>query len=188
MELRSFGLEGPFELVPTKIEDGRGYFSEIFRLSVFQEHAGAVDFVQDNQSLSVRPGTIRGLHFQANPAAQGKLVRCLAGRLYDVAVDLRTDSSTYGHWVSIVLASEKNNQLWVPPGFAHGFCTLEPNSVISYRVTNYYSPEHDKGVAWDDPDIAVAWPEVADAATLSVKDRQLPRLATLPDYFSMKDG
>jgi dTDP-4-dehydrorhamnose 3,5-epimerase len=104
-----------------------------------------------------------------------------------VAVDLRTGSSTFGRSVSVVLSPEDNNQLWVPAGFGHGFCTLEPNSVISYRVTDYYSPEHDKGVAWDDPEIAVDWPSIADPDTLSAKDRKQPRLADLPAYFSMED-
>jgi dTDP-4-dehydrorhamnose 3,5-epimerase len=188
MEFRSFELDGPLEIIPRKIGDERGYFSEIFRLDRFAQHVSEVQFVQDNQSLSVRTGTIRGLHFQSHPAAQGKVVRCLAGKLLDVAVDLRTGSPTYGRWISVVLSPEQNNQLWVPPGFAHGFCTLEPNTVIGYRVTSYYSPEHDKGVAWDDPEIGVAWPDVADPETLSAKDRQQPRLAELPAYFSMKDS
>jgi dTDP-4-dehydrorhamnose 3,5-epimerase len=114
-------------------------------------------------------------------------VRCLAGRLLDVAVDLRADSPTYGRWISVVLSLEQNNQLWVPVGFGHAFCTLEPNSVISYRVTSYYSPENDKGVAWDDPEIGVDWPDVADPESLSAKDRAQPRLDDLPAYFSMKD-
>lgn len=188
MEIRRFDVDGPVEIIPRKIEDERGYFSEIFRLNTFAEHVPGVEFVQDNQSLSVRIGTIRGLHFQTKPAVQGKLVRCLAGRLFDVAVDLRADSPTYGKWVSVELSPEENNQLWVPPGFGHGFCTLEPNSVISYRVTGYYSPENDKGVAWDDPTIGIRWPSVADPDTLSAKDRQQPRLAELPAYFSMKDS
>lgn len=188
MEFRSFDIHGPAEIIPPKFEDERGYFSEIFRLNVFSEKFPGVAFVQENQSLSVRTGTIRGLHFQTKPATQGKLVRCLAGRLFDVAVDIRSDSPTYGKWVSVVLSPEKNNQLWVPVGFAHGFCTLEPNSIISYRVTGYYSPQNDKGVAWDDPQIAVDWPAVADAETLSAKDRVQPRLAELPPYFSMKDN
>ena len=188
MQFRNFELEGPFEVIPRKIEDARGYFSEVFRLCDFLEHAPGTEFVQDNQSLSLRPGTIRGLHFQTPPAAQGKLVRCLAGRLVDVAVDIRSRSPTYGHWVSVVLSPEQNNQLWVPAGFAHGFCTLEPNTIISYRVTSYYSPEHDKGLAWDDPQIAVEWPDVADPDTLSAKDRKQPGLADLPAYFSMEDS
>ena len=187
MEFRRFKPDGLVEIIPRKIEDERGYFSEIFRSHEFHEQAGNVEFVQDNQSLSVRPGTIRGLHFQLNPVAQGKLVRCLAGRLFDVAVDLRSGSNTFGRWISVVLSPEQNNQLWVPAGFGHGFCTLEPNSVISYRVTSYYSPEHDKGVAWDDPDIGIEWPEIADPDTLSAKDQQQPALADLPAYFSMED-
>ena len=187
MDFRTFSLDGPIEIVPRKIEDDRGYFSEIFRSDKFAEHAGAIEFVQDNQSLSVRKGTIRGIHFQANPAAQGKLVRCLAGRVFDVAVDLRHDSPDYGRWISTELTPEANNQLWVPAGFGHAFCTLEPNSIIGYRVTNYYSGEHDKGVAWDDPDIAVDWPAEADAATLSPKDRAQPKLGDLPQFFSLKD-
>jgi dTDP-4-dehydrorhamnose 3,5-epimerase len=188
MEFRTFELEGPFEIKPRKIEDERGYFSEIFRRDSFAERAPDVEFVQDNQSLSVRTGTIRGLHFQSHPAAQGKLVRCLAGSLFDVAVDLRVDSPTYARWISLILSPEHNNQLWVPPGFGHGFCTLEPNSVISYRVTSYYSAEHDKGVAWDDPQIGIDWPAIADRETLSAKDRTQPALAELPSYFSTEDS
>jgi len=187
MEFRSFDLAGPLEIIPRKIADERGYFSEIFRLNSFRGQAGDAEFVQDNQSLSVHAGTIRGLHFQLPPVAQGKLVRCLSGKLVDVAVDLRADSPSFGSWISVVLSPEQNNQLWVPAGFGHGFCTLEPNTVIGYRVTSYYSPEHDKGVAWDDPDIAVEWPDIADPNTLSAKDRVQPRLAELPEYFSMKD-
>ena len=186
MEFRSFDLDGPLEIVPRKIEDERGYFSEVFRLNSFAEQVGPTAFVQDNQSLSVRAGTIRGIHFQSHPAAQGKLVRCLAGRLLDVAVDLRHDSPTFGKCASVILTAEENNQLWIPVGFGHAFCTLEPDSIVSYRVTSYYSPEHDKGVAWDDPGIAINWPQIADPATLSPKDRRQPRLAGLPAYFSMK--
>ncbi len=188
MEFLNFELDGPFEIRPRKIEDERGYFSEIFRQSELADRVGRVEFVQENQSLSIRSGTIRGLHFQTRPAAQGKLIRCLAGRLFDVAVDLRADSPTYGRWISVILSPEENNQLWVPIGFGHGFCSLEPNSVINYRCTSYYSPENDKGVAWDDPDIAVAWPDIADPETLSAKDRVQPRFADLPAYFSMKDN
>jgi dTDP-4-dehydrorhamnose 3,5-epimerase len=188
MKFRTFAVGGPVEVIPAQIADERGYFSEIYRSDIFAERVESIEFVQDNQSLSIRAGTIRGLHFQTHPAAQGKLVRCLAGRLLDVAVDLRMDSPTFGHWISVVLSPEHNNQLWVPVGFGHGFCTLEPNTIISYRVTNYYSREHDKGVAWDDPDIAIGWPDVADAETLSAKDQAQPSLRELPRYFSMKDS
>jgi dTDP-4-dehydrorhamnose 3,5-epimerase len=183
MEFRKFELDGPVEIKPRKIEDERGYFSEVFRLDEFAAEASPVEFVQDNQSLSARFGTIRGIHFQSPPAAQGKLVRCLAGRLVDIAVDLRRDSPTYGRWISAELSPEENNQLWIPEGFGHAFCTLEPNSIVSYRVTSYYSPENDKGVSWDDPDIGITWPDCADATTLSPKDRNQPSLADLPHYF-----
>ena len=188
MEFRKFELDGPLQIIPRKIEDERGYFSEVFRLNTFTSQVPGIEFVQDNESLSARPGTIRGIHFQSHPVGQGKLVRCLAGKLLDVAVDLRADSPSYGRWISVILSPEQNNQLWVPVGFGHAFCTLEPNTVVTYRVTNYYSPEHDKGVAWDDPDIGIEWPQVADPETLSVKDRKQPRLAELPPYFSMSDS
>jgi dTDP-4-dehydrorhamnose 3,5-epimerase len=187
MEFRSFDLDGPLEIVPRKIGDDRGYFSEIFRMDRFAERAGPIEFVQDNQSLNLRRGTIRGIHFQRHPFAQGKLVRCLAGEILDVAVDLRRDSVAYGRWVAVTLSADENNQLWIPPGFGHGFCTLEPNSIISYRVTSYYSAENDCGVAWDDSDIGIEWPELADPQTLSAKDRNQPSLADLPAYFS-KEG
>lgn len=186
MEFRTFQVEGLLEIVPRKIVDERGYFSEMFRLDCFREQAGAVGFVQDNQSLSVRAGTVRGIHFQSPPAAQGKLVRCHSGALFDVAVDLRRGSPTFGSWVAVTLTPEVGNQFWVPPGFGHGFCTLQPETVISYRVTSYYSREHDKGVAWNDDAIAIDWPKMADPATLSTKDREQPRLAELPAYFEMK--
>lgn len=187
MEYRTFGVNGLLEIVPRKIADERGYFSETFRLFEFVERAGPTSFVQDNQSLSVRPGTVRGIHFQAHPAAQGKLVRCLAGRVFDVAVDLRHGSPTFGQWVAVELTPERNNHLWIPVGFGHAFCTLEPDSVISYRVTHPYSPEHDKGVAWNDPAIAIAWPKIADPDTLSAKDRSQPALADLPPLFAMEE-
>lgn len=183
MEFRTFDVDGLLEITPRKIEDERGYFAETFRAEPFTAHAGPQDFVQDNQSLSVRRGTIRGLHFQTNPCAQAKLVRCLAGSLFDVVVDLRTSSPTYGRATSIVLSAATANQLWIPAAFAHGFCTLEDNVIIAYRVTNYYSREHDCGVAWDDPAFGIDWPAVADRATLSAKDQQLPSFAGLPAYF-----
>jgi len=186
VDFRAFDIAGPLELLPKKHEDERGYFAETFRMAPFAERIGRVEFVQDNQSLSLREGTVRGLHFQLHPQAQGKLVRCSAGSVFDVAVDLRQDSPTYGHWLSVVLSAEKLNQLWIPVGFGHGYCTLESQSVISYRVTNYYSPEHDRGIAWDDPDLAINWPETADRNTLSPKDRIQPAFRDLPTIFSSR--
>lgn len=185
MEFIKLPLPGVIEMRPRRLGDERGYFSEIFRLAPFRAEAGPVDFVQENESLSAKVGTVRGLHFQTDPFAQGKLVRCTAGAIFDVAVDLRRDSPSYGRWVAVTLSPKLGNQLWIPAGFAHGFCTLEPDSVVNYKVTAYYSGEHDRGVAWDDPAIAVDWPEVADAETLSAKDRVQPRLAELDPCFSM---
>lgn len=185
MLVRAFAVPGPFEILPRKFTDERGYFSEVFRLNLFEQHAGRTEFVQDNQSLSVRAGTIRGIHFQTPPAAQGKLVRCVSGKVFDVVVDLRQGSPHYGKSEAVILTPEDNNQVWVPIGFGHAFCTLEPNSIIGYRVTSYYSPENDMGVAWDDPDIGIDWPEIADPVTLSAKDRKQPRLADLPHYFTV---
>ena len=184
MEFHGFDIAGPVIIQPHKIGDDRGYFCELFRLREFEKHAPKADFVQENQSLSEKSGTIRGIHFQSHPAAQAKLVRCVAGKIIDFAVDLRRGSPTYGRWISCVLSPEEINQLWIPVGFGHAFCTLEPNSIISYRVTDYYSPQHDKGVAWDDPEIAIDWPGMADPETLSPKDRNLPVLSELPAYFT----
>jgi len=188
VEFREFEIDGPLELLSRKHEDERGYFAEIFRVAPFAERVGPVEFVQGNQSLSLREGSIRGVHFQLHPQAQGKLVRCTVGSVFDVAVDLRQDSPTYGDWVSVVLTAERLNQLWIPVGFGHGYCTLEPKSVISYRVTNYYSSEHDRGIAWDDPDVAIDWPDIADPDTLSGKDRAQTAFADLPPIFSAKGG
>jgi len=169
--------------MPRHIGDERGYFSETFRADLFAQHIGEYLFVQDNESLSARVGTIRGLHFQSRPHTQGKLVRCTAGALFDVAVDIRAGSPTYGAWVGETLTPANGRQLWVPPGFAHGFCSLEPNSVICYKVTDYYSTECDKGLAWDDPALAIDWPDVADPDTVSPKDREQPLLSELREFF-----
>ena len=187
MEFRSLAIPGPAEVFAQKIADERGYFSEIFRRSEFEEYIGPVEFVQENESLSVKAGTIRGIHFQTHPAAQAKLVRCVKGRVFDVAVDLRRDSPTFGMWDSVLLSPDRNNQLWIPIGFGHAFCTLESNSIVIYRVTDYYSPENDKGVAWDDRDVGIAWPAIACPETLSAKDRQQPSLEDMPAYFPVND-
>ncbi|EQA98606.1 dTDP-4-dehydrorhamnose 3,5-epimerase [Sphingobium quisquiliarum P25] len=187
VEIQSTILAGVQLLTPRHIGDDRGYFAEIFRADLFAEHIGAYFFVQDNESRSVRQGTIRGLHFQSEPHAQGKLVRCSAGALFDVAVDIRQGSPTYGQWVAETLTPDNGKQLWIPPGFAHGFCSLEPDTVICYKVTGYYSAGCDKGLRWDDPAIGITWPDVADPDTLSPKDRQQPLLAELPAYFTWSE-
>ncbi|MFC3173278.1 dTDP-4-dehydrorhamnose 3,5-epimerase [Novosphingobium bradum] len=186
MNFQQLPIPGLIEITPRRHGDERGYFAEIFRLDLFCQEAGEATFVQENESLSSRVGTIRGLHFQTEPFAQGKLVRCTAGAVFDVAVDLRAGSATFGRWAAVELTPEKGNQLWIPAGFAHGFCTLKPDTVINYKVTAYYSAQHDKGLAWNDPAIAIAWPALADAETLSAKDRVQPLLADLPAHFRME--
>jgi len=169
---------------PKKFGDARGYFMETFRQSLFAEHIGPTEFVQDNQSLSAEAGTIRGLHFQLEPKAQGKLVRCIAGALLDVTVDIRKGSPSFGEYVAVELTAENGRQLWVPPGFAHGFCTLLPNTEISYKVTEYYSPEHDRGILWSDPALKIDWPVDREKAILSDKDRKQPLLVDLDGSFT----
>ena len=163
--------------------DPRGFFSEIFREAVLREHGIKAAFVQENHSLSVARGVMRGLHFQTEPEAQAKLVRVGAGAIFDVAVDIRRGSPTYGEHVAVLLSAEEGNQLFVPEGFAHGFCTLEPDTEVIYKVNRYYSPAHDCGLAWDDPALGIAWPVSGEAALLSEKDRRNPVLAELPAYF-----
>jgi dTDP-4-dehydrorhamnose 3,5-epimerase len=184
MKVASFNIADIQLFTPGRLCDERGYFAETFRKDTFTQHSGEFTFVQENESLSVRPGTVRGLHFQSMPHAQGKLVRCTAGALFDVVVDIRAGSPTYGKWVGETLTPQNGRQLWVPPGFAHGFCTTEPNTIIAYKVTEYYSASCDKGLLWSDPALGIAWPEVADGDTLSPKDRSLPLLSELPHYFS----
>ena len=162
-----------------KFGDRRGFFSETYNKQAFAALGIDIDFVQDNHSYSADKGTVRGLHFQTPPFAQDKLVRVVRGSVFDIAVDLRQGSPTYGRHVSAVLSAQAWNQLLVPIGFAHGFMTLEPDTEVIYRVSNYYAPDHDKGLLWNDPALGISWP-IADAeAVLSEKDRKLPRLAEL---------
>lgn len=177
-------IESAVRIVPKRIGDDRGYFSEVFKSEWFRENVADVTFVQDNQSLSVDVGTVRGLHFQLEPFAQGKLVSCIVGAIFDVAVDIRVGSPTYGQWVGVELSAENGEQLWIPPGFAHGFATLRPNSVIHYKVTAPYSAPHDRGLRWDDPALGIYWPIDKESAVLSPKDKVQPLLADLPHSFT----
>lgn len=155
--------------------DARGSFSETYHQLKFSDLGVSIDFVQDNHSVSVCPGTVRGLHFQKPPFAQAKLVRVTRGAVLDVAVDLRRSSPTFGRHVTVHLSAENCNQLFVPAGFAHGFCTLVPDTEVLYKVSNFYAPEYDSGVRWDDPELRIDWPVEAAAAVLSAKDLALPR-------------
>jgi dTDP-4-dehydrorhamnose 3,5-epimerase len=176
LEVRSLAIPG-VKLIRTKrFSDGRGYFCETFQRSAFAEQGILCDFLQDNQSCSDRIGTVRGLHFQRPPFAQTKLVRVLNGAIIDVAVDLRRSSPTFGKHVAIELDSESGEQLLVPSGFAHGFCTLQPQTVVFYKVDQVYAPSHDSGINWADPALAIEWPVTASEAHLSPKDRMLPML------------
>ena len=157
MEINKTEIEGLLIFTPRKFEDNRGYFFESFNQSIFEEATdGAYSFVQDNQSFS-KKGVLRGLHFQNPPFAQGKLVRVIQGAVLDVAVDIRKDSKTYGKYVSVELTKENNKQFWIPPGFAHGFITLEENTIFSYKCTNYYAPKSEGNLLWNDPELDINW-------------------------------
>ena len=159
---------------PTVHGDSRGYFMETFRLADFADAGDALNFVQDNQSKSSQ-GTLRGLHYQLN-FPQGKLVRVLSGEVFDVAVDIRKNSPTFGQWVGELLSAENHKQLWVPPGFAHGFYVTSESAELSYKCTEYYHPEDDHSLLWNDSSIAIEWPLVSDSPLLSNKDQNAKTL------------
>lgn len=168
---------------PLRLADERGFFSEVWSRHTLAAVGLDIDFVQDNHAFSRAVGVLRGLHFQRPPSAQGKLVRVVRGAIFDVAVDIREGSATYGEHVAVELSATNWRQLWVPPGFAHGYCTLEPNTEILYKVDAPYDRETDGGIAWDDPDLAIDWPSVAELAVLSAKDRSAPRLTEIAPPF-----
>jgi dTDP-4-dehydrorhamnose 3,5-epimerase len=172
------------KIITTKrLQDHRGFFSEIYNHKTFAEAGVAVNFVQDNHSYSAQPGTLRGLHFQSPPRSQHKLVRALRGRVLDVAVDIRRHSPTFGKHVRVELSAENWRQLLVPIGFAHGYITLEPHCEVVYKVSDFYSKEHDLGLAFDDPSLGINWSIPTNGILVSDKDRHQPRLADLPAYF-----
>lgn len=183
MQAEALSLPGVYLFSPKKFGDERGFFSETFNARAFAEAVPDVHFVQDNQSLSRDVGVIRGLHFQLPPYTQGKLVRVTRGKVLDVIVDIRKGSPTYGQHIGVELSAENWQQLWVPRGFAHGFCTLEPDTEFCYKVDDYYAPEHDAGIAFDDPDLGIEWPVDLASATLSEKDRAQPRLKDIENPF-----
>jgi dTDP-4-dehydrorhamnose 3,5-epimerase len=177
MEVRDLGL-GVREIMSRRFGDARGFFAETWQRQRFAEAGIDVDWLQENQSLSAERHVLRGLHLQVNPLPQAKLVRVLRGRVYDVAVDVRPNSSTFGKWVSCILSSETFNQLYIPVGFAHGFLTLEPGVEVFYKVSAPYAPNCERGIIWSDKDIAIDWPlQPGDKPILSDKDRAAPTLA-----------
>jgi dTDP-4-dehydrorhamnose 3,5-epimerase len=164
--------------------DERGFISETYNKYAFSDAGIDVDFVQDNHTMSTQKGTIRGLHFQIAPFEQDKLVRVARGAIFDVAVDVRAGSPTYGKHVSAIISAEAWNQIYIPIGFAHGFATLEPDTEVIYKVSAMYSPEHDRGLIWNDPQVAIDWPISEVEALLSYKDKRQPTLRQLPAYFN----
>lgn len=185
MQVNDLGLGGVLEIIPKKFGDARGFFSETYSRQRFIEAGVPQDWMQDNQSYSAEKGVLRGLHFQIAPAAQDKLIRVLRGSVFDVAVDIRRGSATYGKWVSCELSAAKFNQLLIPRGFAHGFLTLEPDVEVLYKVSAPYAPECDRGIAWNDPDIGIAWPLApGQQPVLSGKDAAAPRLSAVADTIS----
>jgi dTDP-4-dehydrorhamnose 3,5-epimerase len=175
-------LPGVVVVQSRRFQDDRGYFVESYNLKTFTDAGISCIFVQDNQSLSVTKGTIRGLHFQAPPFAQAKLVRCTRGAIFDVAVDIRKGSATYGQWIGEELSVENGRQLFIPAGFAHGFCTLEPMTEVAYKVDAHYSAACEGGIIFDDPDLAIDW-RLEGEPVLSAKDRLLSRFANLNTPF-----
>ncbi len=179
-----FPVAGPVLVTPRRFGDHCGFFLETYSARDFAALGIPDVFVQDNHSLSAKAGTIRGMHFQRPPHAQAKLVRAVRGRIFDVAVDLRRASPTFGRHVAVELAAGDGRMLYVPVGFAHGFCTLEPMTEVAYKVSADYAPDADAGIAWNDPALGIDWPVAAEDAHVSRKDELLPPLSELPTVFA----
>lgn len=174
MKVTSLTLEGAKLIEPVVHGDHRGFFMESYNEKLMHENGIMHNFIQDNHSLSAEPGVLRGMHYQLNPKAQTKLIRVISGSIYDVILDIRKDSPTFGQWQGFILSDANKRQLLVPQGFAHGFCTLAANTQVIYKVDEYYSPEHDRGIAWDDPSLNIDWP--VSSPVLSDKDTRHPLL------------
>lgn len=181
-------LPVPLLFAPKRFSDPRGWFSETYNERALQQHGITCGFVQDNQSHSLSAGTIRGLHYQCPPFGQAKVVRVLRGRIFDVAVDIRIGSPTYGKFVAAELSADNGHQLYVPVGFAHGFCTLEDHTEVLYKVSAPYSPAHEGGIRWDDANVAVDWPTARQAVLVSDKDAALPSLQQMTSPFTYAGG
>ncbi|MFU1797152.1 dTDP-4-dehydrorhamnose 3,5-epimerase [Paenibacillus azoreducens] len=174
MKITPLELQGACLLEPVVHGDHRGFFMESYNEAVLGKQGISFRFIQDNHSLSAEPGVIRGLHYQLNPKAQTKIVRVVKGAIYDVIVDIRRGSPTFGQWLGVILSEYNHRQLLVPQGFAHGLCTLVPNTQVLYKVDEYYSPEHDRGILWSDPALGIDWP--VSNPILSDKDGRHPLL------------
>jgi len=177
----------PILIKPTRYKDERGFFSETYSRRRYREFGIDVEFVQDNHSFSCKSGTLRGLHFQAPPNSQGKLVRCGKGAIFDVAVDIRKGSPTFGHWDGYELTEENGHQLYVPVGFAHGFLTLKPECEIMYKCTDYYSPQAEGSIRWDDPSIGIEWP-LSENIILNERDAIAPLLKDFETPFNLGEN
>jgi len=169
---------------PKRFEDDRGWFTETFNARKLANFIPPLNWVQDNQSFSKLAGTVRGLHFQSPPHGQAKLVSCIRGAIFDVVVDVRKDSPTYGQHISIELSADNGRHLYIPVGFAHGLMTLQPDTQVSYKVSDYYAPECEGGIVWNDPDLNIAWPIHSEQTPLSPKDGVLPRLKDFVSPFA----
>ncbi|WP_442599224.1 dTDP-4-dehydrorhamnose 3,5-epimerase [Neobacillus sp. D3-1R] len=185
MNIKKTKLQGVYILEPNVYSDNRGFFMESYNRSVLKKLGIDLAFIQDNQSLSKETGVLRGLHYQLNPKAQSKLVRVVTGAIFDVVVDIRENSPTFGQWISVILSEDNKRQVIVPKGFAHGFCTLVPNTNIFYKVDEYYDPNLERGILWNDPDLDIDWP--VSNPILSEKDSKLPLLINAEINFSIKE-
>lgn len=187
MLIKPLSIPDVFEILPKKFGDARGFFSETFSLDAMETAGLPTQWVQDNHSYSATKGVLRGMHYQTEPMAQDKLVRVVRGRIFDVAVDIRAGSPTFGKWVSLEVSAEQWNQIFVPKGFAHGFLTLEPDTEVVYKVTNGYAPARDRCIKWDDPAIGIDWPLNGAVPLLSPKDAAATLLSQQQTGFIFKD-
>jgi dTDP-4-dehydrorhamnose 3,5-epimerase len=185
VKIESLAIADVKLITPQKFGDERGFFSETWKERALADAGINAHFVQDNHAFSAAKNTVRGLHFQLEPMAQDKLIRVTRGAILDVAVDVRRSSPTFGQHVSAVLSAKNWSQLWVPRGFAHGYCTIEPDTEVEYKVTQYYAPAQDRGILWDDPALAISWPVTRANAQLSEKDKMQPTLAVAPKLMDM---
>ena len=181
VEVRRLALDGLLEIRPKRFADDRGFFSETWNATAWREAGIAIDFVQDNHSLSRKRGTLRGLHFQVPPSAQAKLVRVTRGSAFDVAVDIRANSPTFGQWAGVILSAAEWNQLLIPEGFAHGFLTLEPDTEVQYKASAAYDPAADRAIRFDDPNLGIDWPTTIEE--MSDRDRAAPLLTKVETGF-----